>query len=224
MIHQSAVHPHVCGEHIFQKTSSDPLIGSSPRVWGTLPIRQGSVIRYRFIPTCVGNTSPSMIMLLPTTVHPHVCGEHTPSTEVSCALTGSSPRVWGTLFRFVNFICYPRFIPTCVGNTLAPHAAAWSPPVHPHVCGEHRYGFRIRALELRFIPTCVGNTNDVMNPEQSDAVHPHVCGEHMVRVTVTVIAAGSSPRVWGTPGNVPEVDRLYRFIPTCVGNTGSGNQ
>ena len=49
-------------------------------------------------------------------------------------------------------------------------------------------------------------------------VHPHRCGEHATGTGKTVIAAGSSPRVWGTYGvDLPEHPEP-RFIPTGVGN------
>ena len=71
----------------------------------------------RFIPTCVGNTCSAPAALSPTSVHPHVRGEHsgviidaglpvrfiptcvgnTPMRVRSHqSLTGSSPRAWGT--------------------------------------------------------------------------------------------------------------------------------
>ena len=50
------VHPHVCGEHLFDSHVFGRFYGSSPRVWGT-HIYSGVLLDYiRFIPTCVGNT------------------------------------------------------------------------------------------------------------------------------------------------------------------------
>ena len=50
-------------------------------------------------------------------------------------------------------------------------------------------------------------------------VHPHVRGEHSVVLMAQIIAAGSSPRAWGTRVFPSLVNKLQRFIPTCVGNT-----
>ena len=52
------------------------ILGSSPRVWGTLGLRGQRVVYIRFIPACVGNSPP---------------GETEPFN-----VAGSSPRVWGT--------------------------------------------------------------------------------------------------------------------------------
>ena len=194
------VHPHVCGEHLFIRSSSASVNGSSPRVWGTFVV---SVIEFVGLP-----------------VHPHVCGEHSGSTSalvpssrfiptcvgnmfsptaITQAYCGSSPRVWGT--------CAPALGTRAVMS------------VHPHVCGEHfatggggrscgRFiptcvgNMRVWYLRWfppsRFIPTCVGNIICIPINFFPTAVHPHVCGEHVVGISCSACCYGSSPRVWGT--------------------------
>ena len=116
--HLKAVHPHVCGEHYAPKHFMYLHFGSSPRVWGT----RGECCMYvpwlRFIPTCVGNTQLGEHTANMMTVHPHVCGEHSPGLYTAIPVSGSSPRVWGTLSVYVLNSGIKRFIPTCVGNTL----------------------------------------------------------------------------------------------------------
>ena len=51
-----AVHPHACGEHCRYPGYALPVRGSSPRMWGTQPIRIPKKAFVRFIPTHVGNT------------------------------------------------------------------------------------------------------------------------------------------------------------------------
>jgi len=131
---------------------------------------------------------------------------------------GSSPRAWGTRQLVAHFAAQRRFIPTCVGNTLAPTAAPRKVAVHPHVRGEHpifadislasdgssprAWGTLGKAGRLagvgRFIPTCVGNTHDAIPAKQRETVHPHVRGEHRGHQRGLFIAGGSSPRAWGT--------------------------
>ena len=53
----------------------------------------------RFIPTCVGNTPNTKFDDAQSSVHPHVCGEHFRGWDTFHINLGSSPRVWGTLFR-----------------------------------------------------------------------------------------------------------------------------
>ena len=57
---------------------------------------------YRFIPTCVGNSSRQSQVLPRIPVHPHVCGELVASTMQGVLSPGSSPRVWGTLQLWVT--------------------------------------------------------------------------------------------------------------------------
>ena len=134
----AAVHPHVCGEHRPDCVYESKYCGSSPRVWGTRKPGLNHLLISRFIPTCVGNTQPKIILSGPITVHPHVCGEHSISPSSMVSGIGSSPRVWGTLLSAFNLQGRYRFIPTCVGNTFSKNRQTPGATVHPHVCGEHR--------------------------------------------------------------------------------------
>jgi len=93
----------------------------------------------RFIPTCVGNSIPSIQALRGFAVHPHVCGELIMSASPDDLLGGSSPRVWGTQGKEVMDSVRERFIPTCVGNSGMHYVLGSDPSVHPHVCGELEY-------------------------------------------------------------------------------------
>jgi hypothetical protein len=53
---QQAVHPQACGEHGDIQRIKGSLVGSSPRLWGTLVKRLAVDKACRFIPTPVGNT------------------------------------------------------------------------------------------------------------------------------------------------------------------------
>ena len=173
-----SVHPHVRGEHWSSHRHCPNAAGSSPRAWGTLSWRQFSAEHHRFIPTCVGNTACRLPVLRCHPVHPHVRGEHAPTATMNSLDDGSSPRAWGTPRD--PFVGQPaqRFIPTCVGNTVATQGRISLSSVHPHVRGEHHppsaglsfcagsspraWGTQIVKgvieAESRFIPTCVGNT------------------------------------------------------------------
>ena len=74
-------------------------------------------------------------------------------------------------------------------------------------------------VRVRFIPTCVGNTLRHIITRRIVSVHPHVCGEHETLFSLCRDFRGSSPRVWGTQPPIYCLRLLFRFIPTCVGNT-----
>ncbi len=71
----------------------------------------------------------------------------------------------------------------------------------------------------RFIPTPVGNTPRRLDIDAFSTVHPHARGEHKTYCHGHSLAAGSSPRPWGTLVTHHKGCILLRFIPTPVGNT-----
>ena len=193
----TSVHPHVCGERSKMLSQSKHVIGSSPRLWGTLLIRPRTVASSRFIPTSVGNAfraasfasfatvHPHVCgervglasLIRPISVHPHVCGERRTFHSRTTPLIGSSPRLWGTPTRFAPVSHWTRFIPTSVGNASSAF---------------------IRSI--------------------SCSVHPHVCGERKCRDAGITGVDGSSPRLWGTLLIFSWAGQKNRFIPTSVGN------
>ena len=215
---QGAVHPHVRGEQPESTLELPPVIGSSPRAWGTVCQEHLQYLELRFIPTCVGNSfsvrGPPRVI----TVHPHVRGEQ------------AMPE---TLLRPTA-----RFIPTCVGNSLWVDLVRPSSTVHPHVRGEQgslnpqsspQCGSSPRAWGTgdsyigggrggRFIPTCVGNRRPLRMRAEDRSVHPHVRGEQGLDRSRGCRGCGSSPRAWGTVVGCGPKERMRRFIPTCVGN------
>ncbi len=152
---------------------------------------------------------------------------------------GSSPRMWGILFRRCGMGVFPRFIPTHVGNTVMMLAFYGCQAVHPHACGEYKvntdappdthgssprmWGILLFPFQygrnLRFIPTHVGNTSLLPPVSGWASVHPHACGEYLLSSKNLYPACGSSPRMWGIHKDKKYQERLSRFIPTHVGNT-----
>ena len=130
-------------------------------------------------------------------VHPRVCGERYSMSRAIGLITGSSPRVRGTLVRLKVSTSNDRFIPACAGNAqlLPPFRVARS--VHPRVCGERALRSlswlqgdgsspRVRGTHehaatkpplRRFIPACAGNACRCWKSLGSRPVHPRVCGE-----------------------------------------------
>ena len=111
------VHPHMRGEYARQTRCLRELSGSSPHAWGIHAQGLAVVVPGRFIPTCVGNTTPSPPCLRPKPVHPHMRGEYDTNDLGDLLRTGSSPHAWGIRADIPAGIRGQRFIPTCVGNT-----------------------------------------------------------------------------------------------------------
>ena len=233
-----AVHPHACGERRLPKQPRQDANGSSPRMWGTVPLERHPGPRARFIPTHVGNgwiAGPGGIRR---PVHPHACGERAICTGSIHPQAGSSPRMWGTDAIAQRYAIAQRFIPTHVGNGFSISWPGGWQPVHPHACGERRAEMTappwatgssprmwgtgdhadLNTLIDRFIPTHVGNGFLANSSTSSRAVHPHACGERLCARTLPTLICGSSPRMWGTENHRSRSMGLARFIPTHVGN------
>ena len=236
---RTSVHPHACGEYPDRYARSGLSVGSSPRVWGILPLVAQGKGYVRFIPTRVGNTFLFRALGESSSVHPHACGEYRRAEQAATHTVGSSPRVWGILGSQSTWLLCHRFIPTRVGNTRSTLFSFMRCAVHPHACGEYRpyqagtlrlYGSSPRVWGIlgfgmsvhfsrRFIPTRVGNTPLPPPNGHMAAVHPHACGEYPWRAWQAADVAGSSPRVWGILGHLLGQLFIGRFIPTRVGNT-----
>ena len=154
----NAVHPHGRGEHLCPRLGGGGCSGSSPRAWGTLELALVLLVKVRFIPTGVGNTSSSVVSTNTGAVHPHGRGEHFNGFNFKHSAIGSSPRAWGTLVYRLFAYYKIRFIPTGVGNTIAFYITHFN----PSGSSPRAWGTRVKLSDSqivrRFIPTGVGNT------------------------------------------------------------------
>ncbi len=238
----ASVHPRVCGEQLGRANLRTNTAGSSPRVRGTAC----QVTTYRplsrFIPACAGNSHHARPPVSPVTVHPRVCGEQGSKTKLPPSVSGSSPRVRGTVLGKPHQLLVARFIPACAGNSRRQRHGGQPAPVHPRVCGEQGSACRIRPPPFgssprvrgtatsgptgrpcrRFIPACAGNRSGGAYPTEKGTVHPRVCGEQLGRRGSQKPKRGSSPRVRGTGAGAPILPKRARFIPACAGNSSAG--
>jgi len=195
------VHPHGRGELIGCFVRLISLIGSSPRTWGTLHVKELRDAFCRFIPTDVGNSHTVACLLPPVVVHPHGRGELIVPSIGDTLSSGSSPRTWGTRRRTYCGAGRSWFIPTDVGNSIQVYHGLCAVLVHPHGRGELRtardgrggapgssprtWGTHTRSHDtrhrVRFIPTDVGNSHQFSTPSNKVVVHPHGRGELSLR-------------------------------------------
>ena len=130
-------HPHVCGEHGLHFQTCLVLLGSSPRMRGTLRVASSTASVSGLIPTYAGNTRTAIRSIATPRAHPHVCGEHAFQANIQLLGQGSSPRMRGTPVAGREPAHCAGLIPTYAGNTrqtLKKSTVSWA---HPHVCGEH---------------------------------------------------------------------------------------
>ena len=232
-------HPRVCGEHDPLVPSVCDVLGSSPRMRGTLGRRVVGLCLVGIIPAYAGNTTARNASTKAKRDHPRVCGEHSRRGSAGLSFGGSSPRMRGTPFVVIAVTVWRGIIPAYAGNTLPVLPNPFSPRDHPRVCGEHgeidvcmagnmgssprMRGTRQERVERRgrlgIIPAYAGNTRRESTAAQYPEDHPRVCGEHFHSWFGTVHGLGSSPRMRGTLDVELVGHVLAGIIPAYAGNT-----
>ena len=218
------VHPRACGEQPSLPEDTQSLSGSSPRLRGTVLRGRLSPNSQGFIPAPAGNSSPALATPAPEPVHPRACGEQTRIGVVERFLTGSSPRLRGTVILRPALGEIERFIPAPAGNregvTLTDVPVTGS---SPRLRGTgSRLGLHRRPS--RFIPAPAGNRLFWWIFTSSPPVHPRACGEQWVTSTIRWPSCGSSPRLRGTVTRPRSNGPRRRFIPAPAGNRRSGRE
>ena len=113
-------HPRACGEHPIACCASVIVVGSSPRLRGTLGV-VGAHLRFLgIIPALAGNTRLYARCFYRCRDHPRACGEHMSKFGLPVRLRGSSPRLRGTLLLGQPSARADGIIPALAGNTCAP--------------------------------------------------------------------------------------------------------
>ena len=71
------------------------------------------------------------------------------------------------------------------------------------------------------IPAYAGKTTRIVSGTLKCGAHPRVCGENFDLRECRSVRRGSSPRMRGKPGPLPEYARVRRLIPAYAGKTRS---
>ena len=190
-------HPHACGERVQDQFLELRVLGSPPRLWGTLLRLFALIPPSRITPTPVGNAPTAGSSGTSSTDHPHACGERGWAWPEVWSSGGSPPRLWGTHGGLGYAGPDRRITPTPVGNALPQARPASILPDHPHACGE-------RDGALKDVRQLVGSP-------------PRLWGTRTLYV-IFYTANGSPPRLWGTRPPVQPPDTRGRITPTPVGN------
>ena len=191
-------HPRACGEHLWLWRGTGRVLGSSPRLRGTLGVIYVRAVFHGIIPALAGNTNRRKTARGRARDHPRACGEHSPPGQNASTTPGSSPRLRGT--------------PNCPSS---PPCGAGS---SPRLRGTRRRGSR-RCFRPGIIPALAGNTSRSNSSRPTSRDHPRACGEHDPRHTQDEDSSGSSPRLRGTLDVTVFGLFLFGIIPALAGNT-----
>ena len=151
-------HPRACGEHVAQSSATSRLMGSSPRMRGTLCVCFVLCGCVGIIPAHAGNTGRRCGFGRSAGDHPRACGEHAKASLESAWTAGSSPRMRGTRICASLLVFAPGIIPAHAGNTSCSGSWHCCARDHPRACGEHRRTPTGRAPGSGIIPAHAGNT------------------------------------------------------------------
>ena len=232
-------HPRACGEHLRCFLSTIVGEGSSPRMRGTPRLLYPRHHGHGIIPAHAGNTPWVGTTIDDAEDHPRACGEHPFRSSRIEFLTGSSPRMRGTLLDLQDLAGHSRIIPAHAGNTRSPMRSVSRCRDHPRACGEHNWSDmqtmrepgsspRMRGTQTMgartiqqsgIIPAHAGNTVRYVGGDAGPVDHPRACGEHTIIVMAALGGVGSSPRMRGTPTANLTCILTRGIIPAHAGNT-----
>ena len=110
-------HPRVCGAHKIEEMMTSLAVGSSPRMRGSPEIWILSPSRPGIIPAYAGLTPTDNALSSASRDHPRVCGAHIPMDALYLKVSGSSPRMRGSLGRRAGSVLDGGIIPAYAGLT-----------------------------------------------------------------------------------------------------------
>ena len=126
----------MCGEQFRWIVYPAYIVGSPPRVRGTVSSASMSVAQSRITPACAGNSGRSCRPWSCAKDHPRVCGEQWSLAAPAAPAAGSPPRVRGTGRSRAASSRGKRITPACAGNSVPVAGDAGYVGDHPRVCGE----------------------------------------------------------------------------------------
>ena len=90
-------HPRACGAHLMSNKQKKVVKGSSPRMRGSLTVVVAAAYDEGIIPAHAGLTKSATSFCVIPRDHPRACGAHRNWGGARCRVSGSSPRMRGSL-------------------------------------------------------------------------------------------------------------------------------
>ena len=239
----SGAHPRAGGDDPCHRRRSDPSAGSSPR-WRGRPLATHADTREEgLIPALAGTTLRASRPVGPSRAHPRAGGDDQWIHVDAYAVVGSSPRWRGRPGLLPLKRLVVGLIPALAGTTLMPAASRPSPRAHPRAGGDDsgapwtgqasrgsspRWRGRLRRRSAAhhaagLIPALAGTTWLPSAPIWGRRAQPRAGGDDRSCLERVSVAAGSSPRWRGRPGEAGRVERSPGSSPRWRGRL-RGNQ
>ena len=239
---RSPAHPRMGGENGAARDDCGQGIGSSPHGRGKRVSDSGECCPLRLIPAWAGKTKLTARPDPRYRAHPRMGGENSSSTPCCISCTGSSPHGRGKLSAGSLAWLTGRLIPAWAGKTDRARPFHAGCRAHPRVDGENESSdsktfFKtgssprgrgkyklgcIVCLARRLIPAWTGKTAGKTCCTACVRAHPRVDGENVIRVAVSRVLRGSSPRGRGKRRHSRLRVQPGRLIPAWTGKTLGG--
>ena len=169
-------HPRVCEEQRIHSPAVAVLVGSPPRVRGTVVHGGLGDVDDGITPACAGNSIRPLHGPPGGSDHPRVCGEQPCCMTRQMRLHGSPPRVRGTGPFCGEQEKLSRITPACAGNRFG--GASWNAVRHhhPRVCGEQVSIFPFPVACIGSPPRVRGTVGDVDDVDGGVGITPACAG------------------------------------------------
>ena len=171
--------------------------------------------------------------------HPHAYGDKNQVQRNGLQYIGSSPRVWGQVFKTISKRSNSRIIPTRMGTSKNRSNENSQRQDHPHAYGDKCLRLSVNArtagssprvwgqvllvlfcfVSLRIIPTRMGTRYADYLLRTAGKDHPHAYGDKWYTSCANNFGLGSSPRVWGQVTILVAYVVWKRIIPTRMGTS-----
>ena len=191
--------------------------GSSPRVWGQVKHIRANGWKGGIIPTRVGTSLKPYRGEPVSRDHPHACGDKRSLQSRQTARTGSSPRVWGQVYKSSRRCRANGIIPTRVGTSATFSAVVIEIWDHPHACGDKFVYTHTYPVREGTSPRVWGQGTKKYETHAILGIIPTRVGTSLQITGAMAHRAGSSPRVWGQALTAQELHLSAGIIPTRVG-------
>ena len=233
----SSDHPRACGELSAAVLRRVAVVGSSPRMRGTLSDDLNAASPNRIIPAHAGNSRRDRPFFAARADHPRACGELCAPRKNQPCEVGSSPRMRGTPVMTLHIHGLSRIIPAHAGNSVNIALSLISCPDHPRACGELPSSAisasdpagssprmrgtlqrpLLRDFLCRIIPAHAGNSANQSHLRVHQTDHPRACGELQAFRHDGWATVGS--RMRGTPGRGLISPRMRGTLPHRAGSS-----